>query len=296
MATDFHQAGQRMRELIGILLAAPDYGLGKGLRVPQDFYLLELAPQFTINDWVCVATTPREEREFFLQLATRSPFLADAPANVLERDALLEIFCDESGSPAFQAAYLLDSPLISLNHSIWKSPHLKAPAAQMDDEGELSKFEVSLINISQERHFESHAAWIEARRQHDIQDAATLWNERGSLLKALEFCPCVESQILSVQPQTDLFAQIVDRLFDLQRVASLGKPFDKNIFRTRCSPTSPETLHHKQHGPHYHIVAADGQKKQCGWHLMLPDGHRIYFSTDYTIGHIGSHLPTVKYH
>lgn len=296
IALNSHDAGLRIKGLIDVLLLAPEHGFGKGLRIPQNFYLLKLADQYTFMDWLNSASTPREEKEFILQLATRSPFLTESSPDIQNRAALCEVHCGDSASSAFQAAYLLNYPLLSFCQAPWDLPSLHATASQMDDEGELRQFPVSLINIAHKEHFTQHSGWIEARRQREIHDSAVLWKNRETIFPSLEFCPCVKDQLSLIPENSDLFTQILDRLFDLQRVAALGIAFHNEAFRTKCSPSSSSTI--QNFGEHYSFRRVDDTLVQCGWHLYLPDGNRIYFTCDkgdWVIGHIGGHLPTSKF-
>lgn len=293
MAEDAHAVAARMRGLVDVLIDAPDHGLNGTLRIPEEFHLLRLMEDWTINDWISSPATARDEREFILRLATSSPFLANEPADLMDRASRCEVMIGQTSSMALHAAYLLDIPLVSLNHSHWSAPRLDAGVTVLDDEGEIDSDVTHLINLASVDHFTIHDQWIGNRRQRNVPNPSAVWNQRATLFPSLEFCPSVQNQLLAIPANADLFPQVVDRLFDLQRLAGLGAAFNKNAFRTKCSPTSQATF--DNFGFYYTFKRSTDQTVLCGWHLYLPDGNRVYFADNagaWIVGHVGKHLPT----
>jgi hypothetical protein len=101
----------------------------------------------------------------------------------------------------------------------------------------------------------------------------------------------------TISDQSDLAAQVIDRLFDLERVAALAQPFNHSAFRTTCSASSATAL--RKFDSAYSFKDDQAITHLCGWHLKMLDGNRIYFADigqKYLIGHIGEHLPTKRDH
>jgi hypothetical protein len=284
-------ARSRMAGVIDLLVRAPEHNLGSSLRISEQFYLLELASTYTANDWIQDGDVERDHLNFFLSLAARSPFIRIQDGEALSRIEDSEVTCHGITHLSFLAAYALDSVLVSFNQVPWSKPDLPAIITRLDGNAALLSEAITLVNLSTPTHYNHHAGWF--ARGRAVTSPSDLWSRRAELFPNLRFCPSVEDQLHSQAP---ILRLIIARLNDLQRVAALNTPFSKDSFQTECSPTSSETLNHKKFGPHYDFSGPDGSGITCGWHLYLPDGKRIYFAADYTIGHIGAHLPTVKFH
>jgi hypothetical protein len=288
-AANRQEARGRMVGILEVLLLMPGKGLGKSLRTSESFYLLPLAPDYAVNDWLNDSEVERDHLSFFLGLAAKSPFIQDSDPVPPDHPHDAEVNCHGEAHAAFLAAYELDAPLVSFNHSPWSSPELPATVTLLDDEAELIEEAVTLTNFSKRDHFDDHAPWF--ARRNAAADPADLWARREELFPSLTFCADVESQLHSL---ISIIPLIQRRLKDLQEVAARQQAFDPGSFATTCRPTSGATF--DQYGSRYDFRTPNGTTKRCGWHLLLPEGRRIYFSTDYTIGHIGGHLPTVRYH
>jgi len=289
LATTDTEARSRMSGALGVLLLMPNHGLGKGLRISGEFYQLTLAPRYTLTDWINDPIVGRDHLNLFLSLAAKAPYLRSSDREALQRIEDTDVTCYGQSHPAFLAAHALGAPLVSFDHNAWSEPNLPATVTRLGDEGELDEEQDTLANFTRPAHFDHHAPWF--ARRNAATDAADLWSRRVDLFPHLVLCEPVERQL---QLQQTILSLIVARLEDIERVASFGHAFDKDAFASRCHATSSATF--RQYGSAYEFTAPDGRRTRCGWHFYLPDGRRIYFSTDYVIGHIGEHLPTVKFH
>jgi len=297
LAENSHTAGDRMTGLLDVLAQAPEHGLGGSLRIPEDFYLTEIASNFRLLEWVDHNETPREQRDFLLALATSTPFMKGSSQDLQERSKLGEYEINGTVSEALQAAHLMELPLVSFNHGDWRKAIQQATAQEIDDEGSLMQGNIALVNFSESAHFAIHADWIENRKKQRFADPALLWQRRVEIFPNLDFSPHVESQFVGFPANGELFPQIVNRLFEMQRVAALGNGFNKDAFRCMCKASSESTLN--RYGAEYCFKATNGESILCHWHFNLPDGYRIYFGvrgTEYVIGYIGTHLPTTRFH
>lgn len=288
-AADRQAARARMIGAVDVLLLMPAHGSGKSLRISEYFYHLALAPDYTMIDWLNDREVGRDHLNFFLGLAAKAPYLRQTDSAPLERIEDTEVTCHGQSHPAFLAGHLLHAPLVSFDHDLWAEPVLPVTIIRLDGQGELCEEPEILINFSNPCHFAQHAQWL--AQLDSIVDAENLWIRRAELFPHLTFCPSVQDQL---KAQEIILSKIIDRLREMERVASADSPFDNNAFQFKCHATSASTFGRFKSA--YEINAPDGSSKTCGWHFYLPDGRRIYFSADYVIGHIGEHLPTVKFH
>lgn len=288
-ALDRHQARLRMGELIGILARFPQYGLGTGLRVSNELYTLELSQGYSLNDWINDRDVDRNHLSFFLGLAAKGPYLRALDTQALECLEDTEVTFLGFSHPAYLASYALNAPLVSFSHEVWAKPEFIATATRLNGEGELDDEEISLLNFSHVQHFDYHADWLSKRSI--VESASDLWARRLELFPHLDFAESVEQELVG---QESILNLIVARLLDIETNAASGRPFNKDMFAFRCHATSTATFN--MFGSEYDFLMPNGSRERCGWHFYLPDGRRIYFSNTYAIGHVGSHLPTVRFH
>ena len=296
LASDKYEASKRMAEFIRLLNEFPAYGLGKSLRTTGDFYGLDLSAGYSVSDWMFDPESPQVERELFTTLATKSPILVELDSTIAEVAGNSEASCDQGVSEALLVSYLVELPLIALNHNLWSEPHFDCIISEINDEGEIEETEHTLVNFAKPDHFKIHHQWLEDRLTANLHSLSDAWTERAKQFPHLYFAKEVKAQLLNISSGSDLAAQVMSRLFDLERVASLGKAFNASAFRTTCSPSSTTAL--DKFESDYSFQDDTGHVHLCGWHLKMLDGNRIYFADlgdRYLVGHIGKHLPTKKF-
>lgn len=298
-ALDLVAAFERMSRLIELLRAAPDHGLDPGLRIPQTFHGLALGPEYRIWDWLYDTRVPREQTLFLLTLATRSPYLDQAPDAIQERALLVDLRVGGIESDGLRAAYLLQAPLFSFLQTPWDGPLIDCVCAEWVDDLLAPPHPVQLRNLARVSHFATHADWIRARRQRSVASGRDLWERRGGLFPHLEFCPSVEAQLLALRPSEPRFYQVVDKLFDLETYfAGCVGGFDPGAF-PKCNAVSPETL--SSYPEDYLFSTKEGRNVVASWHLYFTPGKgRLYFEADSTsrrgvVCHIGDKLPDTTY-
>jgi hypothetical protein len=293
-------AFERMSRLIELLRTAPDHGLDPGLRIPQTFHACALSPDYRIWDWVNDSRVPMEQRLFLLTLATRSPYLDQAPEVVQERALLVDLRVGGIEADGLRTAYLLQTPLFSFFQTPWDCPLIDCMCSELVDDSLGAPHAVQLPNVAVVSHFATHADWIRARRQRTISSGHDLWKRRDWLFPHLEFCPPVQTQLLPLRPSEPRFQQVIDKLFDLETYFTAwgNGRFDRFAF-PKCNPVSPETL--SRYPEDYRFSNGRGQQVVGNWHLYLTPGKgRLYFDADSAsrrgvICHIGDKLPDVTY-
>ncbi len=302
LATDMPTAYSRISTFITLIVQLPTYGLGPGLRIPQNFYILEIAKNYNIHNWTYDHYVPAEERTFLLTLATKSPYLDQVPSDVMVREPLIEVSIAKMKSDALNAAYLLDVPLISFRQPPWEKSYIDAECLDLSSDGETGPEKITLINLSKSEHLSFHSDWIRKRRKREITTMSDLWSQRTHLFPSLVFCPVVEGQVVNVGTNDPHFQQIINKLFELETYFTNWRHggFDRNML-TKCNPVSEETCNHKRYKHYYHFRTANDMEVIANWHLYLtPGAWRLYFNIDEVsrrcvICHIGKKLPDVTY-
>ena len=300
LAADLTGALERMSRLIELLRDAPEHGLDPGLRIPQTFHTLLLCPNYCISDWLYDTRAPREQTNFLLTLATRSPYLDQTPDAIQRRELLVDVRLNEHSSDALRAAYLLDAPLFSFLEAPWDIAYISCEFEELVDDTLTPPRLVSLPNIAKIAHFEIHGDWIRGRRRRSVASARDLWDRRDTLFPHLEFCPSIEGQIMGLRPSEPRFQQVVNKLFDLENYFAgwVAGGFDPNAF-AKCKPASRETI--ACYSNDYRYITYDADTVVANWHLYLTPGKgRLYFEADGVsrrgiVCHVGDKLPDVSY-
>lgn len=294
LAEQVHSARARLTTFVNTLSDAPDHGLGRFLRIPETFYALPITENYTVSNWLDDKAVSREETSLLLQIATLAPFLKDTSHEIKARDGDLEVKYEGVDNASLRAARILEVPLISLHHNHWSDPVVKAQEYWIDSACEVATQNISLINISESGHFQTHRDWISDRRARQITNMSVLWENRQTIFPHIDFAAGIKSQILEIAPQHEAFSFIIARLFEMERHASdRGAAFDPSGFSVKCHPSSTSTL--QMFVDDYTFRAETGVRYVCGWHFYLPSGWRMYFTPNnerFVIGHIGKHLPT----
>jgi hypothetical protein len=263
---------------------------------------LELAPGYSLYNWLDDKLVSRDETSFILTVATLMPFLSETPPSITGRSQEVEVRVRGDSADCYAAAFVLNMLLVSFAVGVWGASTISADVSELESGGSITARSTTLRNISRITHYDVHNAWITNRRIASISGMDQLWEERATLFPDLIFCPSVELQLNSVAPTDPHFRRIIMKLFELQKYFknwSAGG-FNPKAF-AKCNPTSGQTLNHRDYGPKYLFATPAGSTAVCGWHVYItPGAWRIYFCPDAAsrngiIGHVGVKLPGVKF-
>lgn len=300
-ASDEHSARQRMSTLVLTLIQARSEGIRGELRVPGNLYTAELAPGYFVRDWTSDRQAERDERNYFLRLATKIPFLQDIPDV-----ATLALGYDfKIGAEAVEGcgvAYLLNAMLVSFySDSRWETTQLEFTVIQLADDGNLLEATEKIIHACAPEHVQSHRHWIQQRLQSDIRSGADLWTQKETVFPSLGFCDCVEEQIRELERGTPMLQPVVAALFNLAEASRTWTTagFDPKTIQGNVSPESAVTM--QRFGEQRRFRCPDGEIRDFDWHLKIAlNAWRIHFCWENAqpgrllIGYIGKHLPTVN--
>lgn len=293
---------ERMSTFIFVLIHAFKNGINGCLRTDTDFFLTRLSNDYTINDWVVDPVIDRDEKNFFLAISTKSPYLCDVRECITSAEQTMEMFVEKLTSLSLVTSHLLDNPLISFNQPQWRDPIIVGELHILDEnttEIEITPA-IQLVNFSRLEHVEIHQDWVRKRLLKDLDSMKDLWRNKSELFSNLDFCPSVESQLVQINRNDPRFIQVLNKLFQLEDYCSEwdNGAFDKDAF-PKCNPVSRETL--KSYGTNYTFKNSESVSVTANWHLYFtPGAGRIYFDPDTTtrrctICHVGDKLLDVTY-
>jgi len=299
------EARARMNDLLETVRHATARRVAKALRSDRDLNDIELAPGYLVRRWRNDNEIDRELKRYFLTLATKAPFLIDAPL-AIARASGIDCFYNGERANGLLAAYLLDTLALSLRSAeAWEAPLVTISIEELSDtEPELIQADEQVHNASQHQHVsEVHRDWIDERtKMPEPRDGAELWAQCAERYAHLQFCEVVEDHLKQYRTGAEEITQIIKRLSDLNQYARswTSGAFDSALLASKVTPESPETLRRYSQERTFHCP--DGVDRIFSWHMRFTPGMgRLHLYPDnethtITVGYIGPHLPTVLYH
>lgn len=301
-ATDRYAAMNLMTGLVKTLVSAASYGIGKSLRTQENFYAMELAPNYTLSNWLTDNAVTKEEQSFLRTLSTKIPYLAGLESSAIAEEAKISDFSFQ-GQPAsgLGISYLLDGLAVSiLSSNIWDRSVITLTMAQLDQSGNITEEDVLVKHSARPSHLPEHQQWITTRRQDELRDVNDLWYRRQEFFPSLHFCEAVRDQIINLNPTNPAFRQIKKRMFEFQNYCNGWNdgPFAPDRLPSRTTTESSATLN--RYSQQRTFRCPDGIDRVFSWHIRLtPGAWRIYFYPEENnkiifIGYIGPHLSIVS--
>jgi hypothetical protein len=303
-ANDKVAARQRMIELVETLSTATRLGVKRVLRTHRDLKYEELGPDYLVANWMNDNGVDREARRYFLNLATKAPYLVDvADSTIEDRADASDFFFEEDRALGLGAAFLLDSLAISFRSTPrWHFHRLGVKWVQLDDEGEIIDEMVEVLHACSKDHVLEHAEWIRKRLSGPIRDGSDLWERREILFPNLQFCESVAPQLSALRAGDPKLHFVEKKLSELEQFChnwqkQEGK-FDYKDIPGRGGPESQPTL--DKYGYLRVFRCPDGSEQLFTFHVRLTISWRLHYfplseKRQLIIGYVGEHLPTVKF-
>ena len=297
-----------MTELVETLKAAADSNVTV-LRMRDNFKDLSLSPDYPLAAWFGDNRVSRDERDFVLAYATQYSFIRPYDGDLRgdeEFQSHRRLFEGKFGNERAEGlgfAFLLKGLALSiLSESCWDTHSLELVCEELDpDSLDIATFQETLHHASRGRHVAiDHADWVTNRVRTDLRSGRDLVENAFKYFPNLVFCSGAQKQISSLTESSLYMPTIVDRMFELERLANDWNrgSFDYRQIRN-ASPESKPTM--DRFGDRREFICPDGRKRTFEWHLKgFPNAWRVHIVADpkvykILIGYVGKHLPTDKY-
>lgn len=182
-----------MSDLVAVLSAATSIGV-KTLRTPGNLDHLELSPDYPISKWRNDGRVDRDERRFYLTLATKTPLLEDiGDVTIPDKMSLTEFRYQGSPYEVLGIAYLLDALAVSFcSEPKWDCDSLDLEIERLEDSkniedavGELISVKSieKLIHASKREHVLCHRVqiqkWLVAEPWHPQDELLPCYRANG---------------------------------------------------------------------------------------------------------------------
>lgn len=304
LANDRAAARQRMIELVETLSTATKLGVKRVLRTHRDLKFEKLGPDYLVVHWMNDNSVDRDARRYFLNLATKAPYLVEvADPTVEDRASASDFFYQEDRASGLGAAFLLDAMAVSFGSAPrWHFHRLGVKWVQLDTEGEIIDEMVEVLHACSKDHVLEHADWIKMRLSGPIHDGANLWEQRELLFPNLQFCESVAPQLATLHAGDPMVHFVEKKLRELDQFCQEWQrregSFDYRDIPGKGGPESQPTLDKLGHLRVFRCP--DGSERLFTFHVRLSISWRLHYfplteKRQLIIGYIGIHLPTVKF-
>jgi hypothetical protein len=298
LSKDESAANEKMICLVDTLIAAHDAGITGAFRIPEDFYVLPIAPDYSVYDWVSNRRNVNFDYQSLLSnMATQIPFLSGFE-DVYETSREEEYFFDSQRSLGIGIAHLLDGLSVSFFHSNWDTNNIEIKICRIKDNSVVEDIE-HVIHANHPKHIATHKNWIEKRLLKTVRDGKEMWQRREEFFPSLLFCDRVEKQICALTSGSEMIQPIMHHLLALNDFNQICISSGPDLSRLRVSASRDSTVTLNQYSEEREFRCPDGIVRIFSLHTKISlNAWRIhfYFENQIIIGHIGEHLPTVKHH
>lgn len=304
LAKDAYGARQRMHKLVDTIIAAVSLKVERVLRTDYNVNSIELAPGYLVAQWLNDAEVDRETRRYFRSLTTKAPYLKDVTnPKVQDMYELSAFFHEQNKASGLGAAFLLDVLAVSFHsHTIWEAHFVQLSQEYLQENNVIINQVVSVQHACSREHVFAHQTWIRKRTQINIESGTDLCAHSAVLYPNLRFCLSAFAQLQALPSGEIHLQQIRKHLLDLDTYCEKWHEasFSLQGVAGRITPESDATL--RTYKKEHTFLCPDGQQRVFSWHCRVtPEPWRIYFfplpqERLIIIGHVGNHLPTIKYH
>jgi hypothetical protein len=298
---DKFQARELMSNLIDTLRGAIKFGVQSILRTNEDLNYIELLPEYSIAKWRNDREVDRDERSFLILLATKSPYNIDTSPDIQSQFDLADVSFNGQKSEGLRFAAITQSIAISLASSPeWDKSTLLLDLEKIEIDGEIIHSTIEIKHASSSQHIEEITPWIREQISRDIEGGRQLWLERSKLFDRLDFCDCVEKQLIDILAGDPKIIHIINIFSTLNQKCQSWDAGSLSLEGLDESGESESTMNNSNFRTKRIFRCPDGQKRVFERHIKLKVFNwRIHFLAEspgrVIIGYVGTHLPTTKY-
>ncbi len=162
--------------------------------IGKDFYQLQIAPNYTMCQWLQSSGIKKELKSRFRSITTRTPLINDEEPIAKERNTLSEfkIRVDDEIKMAdgLGAAYLLGTLCVSfLSHDLWGTDEINnIKHWYLTEAGNEITEIIAVKHASKPAHLAKHQAWFEQKKRESLQKSRDLWERREEFFPHLVLC------------------------------------------------------------------------------------------------------------
>lgn len=286
------------------LKTAINYGAKDELVSSSDAMATEIAPNYTIRDWVNDRSDvgpedgskiDRELQRYFVRRLDKSPYFEDE--KFLKSDDYLgcevELICEDAQLKSNTATltFVNSGIVLSPPLSVFTESYLVCNVSEVETE---EVYQDSICCIYNSDSASTHSEKIQVDGGLAVTQSKELWEFKEKLFPELEFCSRVEQQLQNI----DCFRVIYTRLKELESYCKNWEEgaFDPALIPSKVSGESEQVRSNRKAVESRTFQCPDGESRIFLWHMRAtPGAIRIHFypieqNRKIIIGHIGEKL------
>jgi hypothetical protein len=301
LSNDKFQARDLMSELVMTLQASTKAGVSRILRTKDDMNSIELAPEYSIAKWRNDPDVERELKSFLRSLTNRSPYCDNIIAAIQSQFDLSDVSFNGQESEGLRFAAITQSIAISLaSNPEWDKSTLLLDLKEIERDCEIAHSKIEIKHASSTRHIKEITPWIREQISSDIEDGRQLWIDRIKLFDRIDFCDCVEKQLIDILAGDPKLIHIVNIFSTLNQKCQAWDVGSLSLEGLDVSGESESTMNNSNFRKKRTFRCPDRQERVFESHIKLKFCNwRIHFLAEtpgrVIIGYVGTHLPTTKY-
>jgi hypothetical protein len=301
LANDKFEARDLMSKLVITLQAATKIGVSRSLKTQKEINSLELAPEYYIVNWRNDPDVDIVLRRIFRSLSYRSLDDTDTIADIQPLFDLTDASFQGQISKGLMFVVMTNSIAISLASAPeWNQSTLLLDLEDLDSNGEIVFSTIEIKHASSKQHIEEITPWIREQLSSDINDGKKLWLERSKLFDRIDFCDCVEKQLIDILAGDPKLIHIVNIFSTLNQKCQSWDVGSLALEGLDESGESESTMNNSNFRKKRTFRCPDGQERVFERHIKLKFCNwRIHFLAEtpgrVIIGYVGTHLSTTKY-
>lgn len=292
-------AKERVKIFLETIQEAVKQGVSRQLRTQEAFKEALLADGYSWRCWLSDGKVPKELHQYFLSLATRSPYL-DGLLNEQDRETGYEFFFADQPAEGLGVAFLTGNLSLSLSSDAkWAESLLELEIKELQEEGEILEFKQEIHHASKPEHVLVHQGWIQNCLKMRVSDGVELWEKASVYFPSLIFCLEVQSQMQSLPKEA--VSAILRGLMCLETYCKSWQTGNFNQSALGCSSTTESEPTLCEYAQERTFVCPEDKTIIFNYHVKLGKVWRICYDPSpgpgwMYVGYVGRHLRTVKYH
>jgi hypothetical protein len=301
LANNKFEARDLMSKLVMTLQAATKIGVSRSLTTQKEINSLELAPEYYIVNWRNDQDVDVVLRRIFRSLNYRSLDGVDTISDIQSQFNLVDVYFNGQKSEGLRFAAITQSIAISLASSPeWDKSTLLLDLEEIEPDCEIVSIKIKIKHASSKQHIEKITPWIREQISSDIEDGRQLWLDRSKLFDRIDFCDCVEKQLIDILAGDPKLIHIVNIFSTLNQKCQSWDVGSLSLEGLNVSGESESTMNNSNFRKKRIFRCPDGQERVFDPHIKLKFCNwRIHFLAEtpgrVIIGYVGTHLPTTKY-
>lgn len=276
------------------------------LRTPYNTGSYELAPNYTLWNWVNDPRVDKDDATYLLTVLTGTPWI-DNELNQEDTDLSLSCDVEFKGQSArgLLFAFMRGGLSVSIASSdVWKVSFLNIDVTHLAGNDEIENYTASVRHASGTDTLNPHLNWLSTLRKLSVTDGDDLVRKRHILFPDIIFCGNAENQIMALRHSDPKLKSLVNSLNTLQEYCSDWNAGNMDIDELRnrgiwIRPESETTLN--LYGTDREFIDPFEEKRVFSWHFNInPGAWRGYIYWDNNknkiwLAYAGPHLRTKKF-